>query len=411
MLNATAFKLGWRDVVSRMAFLAVLALAGCGGGSAEHGTSTSQRANVLAGGAEHPVDMFPVVQAPTGGEGSTIVHVGSVLIPRSTFVHWAKVLTPKLASYEPASRADCSSMRAPLELEHAKRTVAGLSPAQVYVACVRVEQGVVKNTALQQLISDQWVIGEAEELGLGVSDAEVQKRLAHEEAGYKSKAEFAEDVLVGERTLADAALGLRLSMATERILEYVKRKARMKLNQAAIARYYTENEKSFSIPETRDIRAIRTWTHAAIAKAMAEVHSGKSIADVATRVSIDRPSNENGGLIAGIVKGQEEPGLDEAIFAAKPHVLSGPLHVRNRYWAFEVTKVTPEQKTPFRAIEQKVSKKLSEELLNEEDASFIRAFRKKWLARTSCTPGYVVSRCREWRGPSVLVSENAYDLK
>jgi parvulin-like peptidyl-prolyl isomerase len=357
--------------------------------------------------------MFPVVAIPSGPAQAPVVRVGSQSISRATVLHWAQVLTPKLASYEPKSRADCSSVSAASYVRLSpQQQAAKLSSAQIQALCVRQKQAEVRRTMLQQLISGLWLIGEAEELGVGVSEAEAQRVMLKEQAQqFKSKVEFMHYLASSGMTEADTRLGVRVTLAGERIQQIIERRTQQKLDQAAIARYYRAHEKSFSTPETRDIRAIRTWTHVAIAKAMSEVRAGKSIADVAKRVSIDKPSNRNGGLIAGIVKGQEEAGLDQAIFAARPHVLIGPLHLRKRYYAFEVVKVSPEQRKPFKEIEDTVRTKLSEELLHQEEKSFIRAFRKKWLARTTCEPWYVVSRCREWRGPSVLDSENAYDLK
>jgi len=395
-----------------LVLLAALALIGCGSAGTSHRTSTSDHKSAIERGAEHSINMFPPVAAQAAEDQTIIAHVGSESITKATFAHWDDVLTPKIASYEPKSRSDCSSVRAPDEVELPAQRAAKLSSAEIQALCVRQRQGEVKRSALEQLISNLWVIGEAAELGLSVSEAEAQHQLAKEQAKlFKSKAEFLHYIGASGRTVADTLLSVRLSMATERIQELIKGKAEKKLDQAAIARYYHAHEKSFSTPETRDIRAIRTWTHTAIAKAMAEVRSGKSIADVARRVSIDQPSNKNGGLIAGIAKGQQEAGLDQAIFAAKPHVLTGPLHLRKRYYAFEVVKITPGQKKPFKEIEQEVRKKLSEELLAKEKVAVIRAFREKWLARTSCSPGYVVSRCRQWRGPSVVVSDDPYGVR
>jgi hypothetical protein len=72
---------------------------------------------------------------------------------------------------------------------------------------------------------------------------------------------------------------------------------------------------------------------------------------------------------------------------------------------------SPERKASFKQIEQKVHEKLAEELLNRERAGFVRAFRSSWLARTSCKAAYVVSRCRQWHGTSVLVSEDPYTVR
>ena len=395
-----------------LAVLAVLALAGCGDSNTRHATASADKSASAKAGLLHGVDMFAVPQPPSGQEQEAVVRVGSKPITRATVLHWYRALTPKIASYEPKSRVDCSSERAPGEVKIPEREAKKLSSAQIQALCLRQKRGEVKESALQRLISYEWVLGEAEELGMGVSEAEAQQLLDSDVAKqFKSRSEFLQYVAEIGRTVADERLGVRLKTAGARVQDLIKRKAESKLTQAAIARYYHEHEKSFSTPEERDIRAVRTWTHPAIAKAMAEVRSGKSIAGVAERVSIDQPSNKEGGLIANIARGQEENGLDQAIFAARPHVLTGPLHLRKRYYAFEVVKITPERKTPFKEIEAKVRETLSKELFNRETASFIKAFREKWLARTSCKPGYVISHCREWRGPSVVVSESPYDLK
>jgi parvulin-like peptidyl-prolyl isomerase len=301
--------------------------------------------------------MFPVIAIPSGPEQEPVVRVGSRSISRAAIAHWAQVLTPKLASYEPMSRADCSSVRAASFVRLSPRQQAEkLSSVQIQALCVRQKQGEVKASMLQQLISGLWLVGEAEELGVGVSEGEAQKAMLQEEAQqFKSKAAFTRYLAISGMTEADVRVDVRVTLAGERVQQVIERRARQKLTQAAIARYYHAHERSFSTPETRDIRAIRTWTHTAIAKAIAEVRAGKAIADVAKRVSIDKPSNQNGGLVAGIVRGQEEAGLDQAIFAAKPHVLIGPLHLRKRYYAFEVVKVSPEQHKPFKEIEDSVS--------------------------------------------------------
>lgn len=397
------------------ALLAALVLFGCGAGtSTRRATRSADSAKAQKGvaeGAAHPVDMFPVPTPQPGDEQTAVVRVGTEPITRASYLHWAKVLTPKIASYEPKSRVDCSSVRASSEVKGSKQELAKLSPAQIQALCIRQKQGEVKEAVLKQLISNQWTIGEAAELGVGVSEAQASRQVAKDAAQqFKSKAEFQHYLAQYGRTLADITSEIRAGAAAENILELVKRRTAGKLTEAAIARYYRAHKSEFEVPETRDIRAIRTWTHSAIANAMAEVRHGKSIAELARRVSIDKPSNEHGGLIAGIVKGQEEKGLDEAIFAAKPHTLTGPLLLRKRYYAFEVVKVTPGRVKPYKEIESQVRKALSQKLFEADRAAFVRGFRKKWLARTDCRYGYVISRCREWRGPSVL-SVEPYEVR
>jgi hypothetical protein len=309
-----------KSALPGVAVLTTVAMFGCGSGGKTSGdrTATAGRGTSAAtGGAEHPIDMFPALETQSATDRSTIVRVGSTPITRATFVHWDEVLTPKLASYEPKSRADCSEVRAPIEVKLPNQGATKLSAAQVKALCVRQHQSLVRESVIQQLISYQWVLGEAAELGLSPDEAEVRQSLAKSVSEqFKSKAEFLRYIGESGRTIADALLEVRREVVTQRIQELIKRKPPAALDRAALARYYR--------------------TH--------------------------------------------------------------------------VKKISPEGVKPLRDVEGVVREKLSEELFNREKASFVRAFRKKWLARTSCSADYVVSRCREWRGPSVLVSEDPYGV-
>jgi parvulin-like peptidyl-prolyl isomerase len=384
------------------ALTAVLLLCGCGSSSPSKSTSAATNASEQKKAAEgkiHGVQMFPPPKPPAGDEQAAVVRVGSEPITRATYVKLTKNLTPSIASYEPKSRSDCSSLRARKEVSASKEQLKKLSTAQLAALCVRQKQAVVRANALEQLISSRWVIGEAADRGVGVSESEASRQVdKYVAVQFKSKAEYLRYLKNEQLTPADKIFEIRASMAGERLQGLIERKAKKRIDDAAIARYYRTHKASFEVPEKRDIRVVRTWTHSAIASAMAEVRHGTSIAEVAKRVSIDKPSNEHGGLIAGVVKGQEEQGLDQAIFKAKPHELIGPLHLRKRYYAFEVDKITPARIKPFRQIEGEVREALAKALLEEESAAFIAAFHKKWIARTSCAPGYVISRCKEWRG-------------
>lgn len=385
---------------------AALLLGGCGGSSPSKGASATTNASERQKAAEgkiHGVQMFPPPTPPAGDEQATVVRVGSEPITRATYVSLTKNLTPSIASYEPKSRSDCSSLRARKEVSASKEQLSKLSTAQIVALCVRQKQEVVRSSALEQLISTRWVVAEAAEQGVGVSESEASRQVAKYVAvQFKSQAEYLRYLKNEHLTPADKIFEIRASMSGERLQKLVEQKAKKRLNEAAIARYYRTHKASFEIPEKRDVRVVRTWTHSAIAGAMAEVRHGKSIAEVAKRVSIDKPSNEQGGLIAGVVRGQQEAGLDQAIFKAKLHKLTGPLHLRKRYYAFEVDKITPASIKPFKQIEGEVREALSKALLEEESAAFDAAFHKKWIARTSCAPGYVIVRCKEWRGPRDL---------
>jgi len=264
---------------------------------------------------------------------------------------------------------------------------------------------------LDSLISFEWVTGEAVDLGLGATDQEVRKQFEQRKAAtFRNDAEFRQYLATSGKTVEDELSRVKSSLATERILQAVNAKVGP-ITQAQVVRYYDEHKSQFAVPERRDIEAIRTWTKAAITNAEREVRSGVSFASVAKRVSIDRPYNAKGGLMVGLVRGQEEKGFDEAIFAAKPNVLTGPLYLRKRYYVFEVKKITPGRQESLAQVEATIRQQLPVELQRQALGEFIQAWRRKWIAKTDCSPGYVVQKCRQFRPDKRTVPEEPYSLR
>jgi hypothetical protein len=311
-----------------LALLTAVALVGCGGGDAQKGTSVSKgrAARALAGEEEHSINMFAVVKAK-GPAQAVLMRVGSTPITVATFNHWEEVLTPKIASYEPKSRSDCSYVMAPREVKlSAEQKAAKPSPAQIKALCLSQHKALVKEKVLEQLISNQWVTGEAEELGLGVSDAEAQKQVAVNVSRlFKSRREYLQYIASSGRTVADTLLAVSLEIASQRIEQLIERKAQAKLSDAAISRYYREHKQ-------------------------------------------------------GIDAEAKPPGKQS-------------------------------KQASSREVEEIARTKLSEGLVTKEATAFTRAFREKWRARTSCAPGYVISRCREFPRPEVLLSEDPSSVR
>src|SRR5689334_25447160 len=68
--------------------------------------------------------------------------------------------------------------------------------------------------------------------------------------------------------------------------------------------------------------------------------SGQSWNKVAKKYSTDPTSKNNGGLLVGVTKGQQDAALDKAAFAAPINQLIGPVRGQFGYYVFDVTKIT-----------------------------------------------------------------------
>jgi foldase protein PrsA len=165
------------------------------------------------------------------------------------------------------------------------------------------------------------------------------------------------------------------------------RKGKGKVTQAQIAKYYNEHKSQFGTPEKRNVEIVLTKTEAASKSAKKEVESGKSFASVAKSKSIDPTSKANGGLLKGVVKGEEEKALDTAIFSAKQERAerSGEdpvrlLHLRGEEHHGRHQQTLAQSQT---SIKQQLTATQQQSALSK----FVKEFKKKWTGQNGMPLG------------------------
>ncbi len=186
------------------------------------------------------------------------------------------------------------------------------------------------------------MISEAAERGVKVSDAEVKKQFNQiKSQQFPTEAAFQKFLTSTGYTVSDVLLRVKLDLLSTKLQQKISKEAGAKPTQKEIQSYYEQHKSQYGQPEKRNILIILTKTQAQAEKAKKEIESGKSFASVAKADSIDPVSKAAGGSLPGVVKGQEEKALDEAVFGAKVKVLGGPVKTPFGYYIYEVTKVIP----------------------------------------------------------------------
>src|SRR5262249_44651567 len=275
-----------------------------------------------------------------------VVQVDGKPITKATFAHWLGVA---VASTSAAAGAKAVVPEPPdykACIARAKAitpTVKGQpAPTQaLFKSQCEQQYKALQQEVLAFLISTGWVFGEAESLGVKVSDKEVHKRFEEVVSKqFPNPAEFQKFLATSGQTVSDLLLRIKSNLVAQKVQQQIaKRKAN--ITHAQIAQYYKENPQRFAAPEKRNLKVILTRTEEAAKKAKQEIESGKSWAAVAKSTSIDPVTKNNGGVLVGVAKGQEEKTLDSAVFSAKKNVVQGPIKTVFGYYIFEVTGATP----------------------------------------------------------------------
>lgn len=294
-----------------------------------------------------------------GAHSEVVVRVGGVAITRATVEHWTSAIAGGRVSPDPAKRQK------------------------------------QREQALDFLISSQWQLGEAAEDGVELSALDLARQLASKtRASFPNgAAEMHEYLEATGQSAADVRLEASAELASIKIRQMLAGRE-PSITQAQVAAYYARNKQSFAIPERRELLIGAVKSPAAAEALRREVAAGKPLASI-----VERQTVELTPLNYGPSRGKDAI-LARAIHRARPHVLTGPVRFRGfDYYMFEVLNVTPAKQQTLAQARSAIARRLASEQQKRTLAAFLAVWRQKWIARTSCSPGWVVQKCRQYSGP------------
>jgi foldase protein PrsA len=350
---------------------------------------------------------FAVVGLSACGGGvpsNAVVQVGGTPITKSTFEHWMTVASQSQANATPGSKPvlpvppDYTACIA--HLEALQPHVKGQTPtpkAELKSQCEQQYKS-AQQEVLSFLISSSWVLGEAESLGVHVSDAEVKKQFEKlKTQEFPKSGEFEKFLATSGQSVSDLLLRVKLNMLSSKIQQkVVKNKA--KPTQAQIEKYYKEHASQFGTAEKRSVQLLIVKSEAEAAKAKKEIESGKSFVSVAQAVT-SGPQRGKAGQVTVVEKGQETKALDERIFSSPVGTLGGPVKTPFGYYIYKVVSITKGTVKTLAQSQAAIKQQLTATQQQAALTSFVAAFKKKWTAKTECREGFVVMDCKSYKAP------------
>jgi foldase protein PrsA len=358
---------GARIIVALLALLALVAVvAGCGGGV--------------------PAD--------------SVARVGGSSIKKASFEHWLGVASasaqqggagpaavPDPPTYQKCIAAQRKALPTPAKGQPK------VTDAQLKSQCEQ-QYSMLRDQVVQFLISAQWIEGQAKDMGIKLSDADVKKEFdKQKKQSFPKEADFQRFLKQSGMTMEDVLFRVRLDNLSNKIRTDVT-KGSDKVTQAQIADYYNKNKERFAQPERRDVGIVLTKTEAQANEAKAAIQGGQSLASVAKKMSIDTASKDHGGVLNGVAKGTQEKALDDAIFSAKKGQLQGPVKTQFGWYVFQVNSITAATQQTLAQATPTIRQLLISQNQQQSLDKFIKDFQKKWKDKTECRKGFVVPDCK-----------------
>jgi foldase protein PrsA len=338
------------------------------------------------------------VLAGCGGvPGNAVAEVDGEPIEKKDFEHWMNVAAKSggqatTAAPKPPAYKECIAQKRKTTPKPAKGQPK-VTEGQLKTQC-KQEYEALRDQVLQLLISFEWIEGEAKEMDIKVTDAEVKKSFdKQKKEAFPKAADFEKFLKDSGQTEEDILKRVRLDTLSNKIREKVT-KGKDKVTDAQITEYYNKNKQRFAQPERRDLRIVLTKGEAKARQAKRALKRGQSFKQVAKKYSIDQASKAQGGKLPAVAKGQQEKALDAAIFKAKKGALTGPVKTQFGYYLFEVMKVTKASQQTLAQAKPTIKQTLASQNQQKALDKFVKSFRKRWKEKTDCREGYRTQDCK-----------------
>jgi parvulin-like peptidyl-prolyl isomerase len=261
-----------------------------------------------------------------------------------------------------------------------------------------------EHQAVEELIDQLQITGEAQELGIRVTDGEVAKAVAARRAQERTSAKnprYAESAAERPRyTAVDLTEIEKSGLLEEEVQKKIRavgaKATKFKATAAQIKKAYNLTKQIDATPAQRQVQEITAKTEALALKDKQKMQSGRLYADIPGVVG----SEQGISCQPEIILGPGKPvGLDATVCAAKKGVVSGPVKTPSGYVVFKITRVTPATQPSLAQVKHQIEQNLFMQAQSRTEIKSLAEYKAKWKALTECAAGYIVELCKEYVAP------------
>ncbi|MDD3925121.1 MAG: peptidylprolyl isomerase [bacterium] len=229
------------------------------------------------------------------------------------------------------------------------------------------------NSILEQMIEITIIKQSAAKAGIKISDAEIDGEMSEIKAQFPDEATFKEAL---NRYKVDVDT-LKGDIVTRLMLEKLTA-AKTSVTQEEVKKYYDDNKRQYTVPETVRARHILVKTEDEAKKALAQLKSGeKKFAELAAEISIDPGSKANGGDLGSFARGQMVPEFETAAFSLNVGETSDIVKTNYGCHIIKVEAKEAEREMPLDKVKTSIEKTLVDQKRKEVIPEWIKEQRSK----------------------------------
>ena len=253
----------------------------------------------------------------------------------------------------------------------------------------------LRNQGMQFLVQRCRFNQKADELGVVVNEADVDKQLQTIKAQYFGKngkcdatceTKFLKQIKKQGLSLEQVREDVEASVVQNKL--YVKVTLGVTVSDADIDAYYKKNKQQYVQPESREVRHILVKKKALADQLYQQLKSGGDFAALAKKYSQDPGSKTSGGKLT-ISKGRQVPEFDKSAFALSVHEVSKPVKTQYGWHIIEaLTAIKKATTTPLSEVRAAIRQQLLQQKKQEEMKQWVDDTTKEFAKQTTYQVGY-----------------------
>ncbi len=237
----------------------------------------------------------------------------------------------------------------------------------------------IRNQAVTLLVQQAEREAKADEMGVEVSDKDVDKRLDQIKKQYFAGSQTKYEQQLKKQGLTDAQVrrDIRAQLLSEGVFKKVTND--VKVSNDEIHDYYLKHPQLYAQPQSRDVRHILVKSKALADKIHAQLENDDAdFAKLAKQYSQDPGSKSQGGKLT-VSKGQTVPPFDKAAFSLKTNELSEPIKTTYGWHIIQpLSNIRPRKTTPEKQVRDSIRQQLSQQRKNEAMTEWVNDLTKSY---------------------------------
>jgi foldase protein PrsA len=246
----------------------------------------------------------------------------------------------------------------------------------------------LQDQAITYLVQESELEQKAKDIGIVITDKDVQARLTQIKKQYFAGSETKYQAQLKAQGLTEPELlrELRAQILSEKL--YAKVTASTKVSDAQVASYYALHKSTYSTAASRTVRHILVNNKALADQIEAQLKSGGDFAALAKKYSKDPGSAKNGGKLT-VSKGQTVPQFDKVAFSLKTGQISPPVHSQYGWHIIQaLTAVTAAKTTPLKSVQESIRTQLLQSQKTTAMTNWVNGVKKSYAKKVAYQAGY-----------------------